>query len=98
MANPATPGKTPQTRKPRWRMRDTRDLGAAPSHDADSMAAMRSVETERHIEGHQMYNAIVRVILPAVIGALIGGGAGGYLPPHEVTAGAWFAADHGAGK
>jgi hypothetical protein len=30
-------------------MRETRDPGAAPPHDADTMAVMRSVETDRHI-------------------------------------------------
>jgi hypothetical protein len=30
-------------------MRDTRDLGEALVHEADMMAAMRSVETNRHM-------------------------------------------------
>src|ERR1700692_3138940 len=83
-------------------MRDTRVVGAAPPHDADSKAAMRSVETERHIGGHQMYNAIVRVILPAVIGAIIGGGAVAYLHRNDVTSAAGqrpaIAADEGGAR
>ena len=79
-------------------MRDTRDVGAAPPHDADSMAAMRSVETDRHMMvkvrvtvdngQHDAASNVVRVILPAVIGALIGGGAVAYLHRNDVTSAA----------